>query len=118
MTTSSVSTAFLWLGCVILTATVMACRPAETRVAEAGDDASYVLGIEGMSCAHNCAPKVKSSLEGIEGVRSVEVSFEEKRALVTMEPGKELTQEACDKSFGNSGYFVSSFARSPPADAH
>lgn len=90
---------------------VYACHGQATPAAEAGEGAHYVLGIEGMSCAHNCAPKVKSSLEGIDGVKSVEVSFEEKRATVVMEPGKELSQEACDKSFGNSGYFVSSFSR-------
>jgi copper chaperone CopZ len=86
------------------------CRP-ETSTAEAADGARYVLGIEGMSCAVSCAPQVKASLEGIDGVKSVEVSFEEKRAVVQMAAGHELTQAVCDKSFGNKGYFVSSFAR-------
>jgi copper chaperone CopZ len=86
------------------------CRP-ETSTAEAADGARYVLGIEGMSCAVSCAPQVKASLEGIDGVKSVEVSFEEKRAVVQMAAGHELTQAVCDKSFENKGYFVSSFAR-------
>ncbi len=90
--------------------TALACRP-EASTAEAADGARYVLGIEGMSCAVSCAPQVKSSLEGIDGVKSAEVSFEEKRAIVQMAAGQELTQAACDKSFGNKGYFVSSFAR-------
>jgi copper chaperone CopZ len=86
------------------------CRPA-TSTAEAANGARYVLGIEGMSCAVSCAPQVKASLEGIDGVKSVEVSFEEKRAVVQMAAGHELTQAVCNKSFGNKGYFVSSFAR-------
>jgi copper chaperone CopZ len=90
--------------------TGLACRP-EARTAEAAAGARYVLGIEGMSCAVSCAPQVKASLEGIDGVKSAEISFEEKRAVVQMAAGQELTQAACDKSFGNKGYFVSSFAR-------
>lgn len=70
----------------------------------------YVLGVEGMSCAINCAPKVKEALESIDGVQSADVSFEDKRAVVKMAPGQSLSQGACDKSFGNSGYFVTSFA--------
>jgi copper chaperone CopZ len=98
------------------------CR-STARVAEAGEGATYVVGVEGMSCAHNCAPKVKEALENIEGVKSAEVSFEEKRAIVKMTAGRDLTREACDESFGNQGYFVTSLALAdaagvaPPAPA-
>ena len=104
---------------VALGATV-SCR-STGGVAEAGDGATYVVGVEGMSCAHNCAPKVKASLESIDGVKSADVSFEDKRAIVKMAAGHELTRESCDKSFGNAGYFVSSLAladatgNAPPA---
>jgi copper chaperone CopZ len=107
---------------VALCATV-SCR-STGAVAEAGNGATYVVGVEGMSCAHNCAPKVKESLESIDGVKSAEVSFAEKRAVVKMAAGRELTREACDKSFGNQGYFVSSLAladaagNAPVADGH
>lgn len=74
----------------------------------------YVLGVEGMTCPVGCAPKVKEALESVDGVESVEVDFEKRQAVVSMKPGKELSQEACDKAFGNSGYFVSSFT---PPDA-
>jgi copper chaperone CopZ len=101
---------------LLLITALASCQTAATSTAEAGDGARYTLGIEGMSCATNCAPKVKSSLESIDGVESVEVSFENKQAIVTMAPGRELTQEACDKSFGNAGYYVSSIApAAPPA---
>lgn len=92
------------------------CRSA-ADVAEARDGATYVVGVEGMSCAHNCAPKVKAALESIDGVKSAEVSYEEKRAIVKMAAGHDLTREACDKSFGNQGYFVSSLAPAAPVDA-
>ena len=94
----------------------LGCRAAP-GTAQAADGARYVLGIEGMSCAVSCAPQVKASLETIEGVKSVEVSFEDKRAVVQMAEGHELTQAACDKSFDNKGYFVSSFAREDAAPA-
>lgn len=99
---SLVSIALLALGATV------SCRSAG-GVAEAGDGPTYVVGVEGMSCAHSCAPKVKESLASIDGVKSVNVSFEEKRATVKMAAGRELTRDACDKSFGNQGYFVSSF---------
>jgi len=106
-----------------------ACRSSGT-LAEAGDGATYVVGVEGMSCEHSCAPKVKEALESIDGVKSADVSFEEKRAVVKMAAGRDLTREACDNSFGNQGYFVSSFEvasardetapadEATPADAH
>ena len=40
------------------------------------------LDIEGMMCAH-CQAHVKQALEGVEGVREVTVSLEEKKAVVT-----------------------------------
>lgn len=42
------------------------------------------LKVEGMMCAH-CQAHVKKALEGVEGVTQVEVSLEEKTAVVTME---------------------------------
>lgn len=91
----------------IVLVTSVSCRSTQSS-AEADDRTTYVVGVEGMSCEQNCAPKVKSALESIAGVKSVEVSFEEKRAIVKMAAGHALTREACDESFGNQGYFVSS----------
>ena len=108
------STVLVVLASVAVSSFGLGCRP-EASTAETSTGARYVLGIEGMSCAVSCAPQVEASLESIEGVKSVEVSFEEKRAVVQMEAGYELMQSACDKSFGNKGYFVSSFAREDAA---
>jgi len=93
----------------------LACHAVDAA-AETADGSRYVLAIEGMSCAESCPPQVKSSLESIEGVKSVEVSYEDKRAIVQMSPGHELTKEICDKSFRNKGYFVSSLTREGAAN--
>ena len=105
------SSAFL-SGFVALAVLAGACSnaPSTTEAAETLDGATYVLSVEGMSCAVDCAPSVKKSLESIEGVKRVEVSFEEKRAVVVMAEGHSLTTEEADKSFGNDGYFVSEIA--------
>lgn len=119
ITRALVRSMVLALVVVALGATV-SCR-STTGVAEAGDGATYVVGVEGMSCAHNCAPQVKEALESIDGVKSAEVSFEEKRAIVKMAAGHDLSREACEKSFGNQGYFVSSLAladAAPAAEGH
>lgn len=81
--------------------------PSAARDAD-GTGKTYRLAVEGMMCPTNCAPKVKESLETLPGVRSVEVDFENKQAVVQTDQAIELTTEACDKSFGNSGYFISS----------
>ncbi len=88
------------------------CAPVEAEV-EAGQGAptahakTYKLGVEGMSCATNCAPKVKEALESINGVSVVTVDFDTKTAFVTVKDGKTLTTGECDAAFGNEGYFVS-----------
>jgi copper chaperone CopZ len=98
----------LVLSALIALGAANACR-SSGPLAEAGDGATYVVGVEGMSCELSCAPKVKEALESIDGVKSADVSFEDKRAVVKMAAGHDLTREACDKSFDNQGYFVSSF---------
>ena len=65
-----------------------------------------MLAVEGMTCATGCAPKVQEALGTIEGVRSVEVDFENKKAVVRTEAGRSITQKDCDAALGNSGYFV------------
>ncbi len=91
-----------------------AARGGGASVASAAHERVYVLGIEGMMCPTSCAPAVQESLESIEGVRSVEVDFEHKRAVVRTDPDVELTTEQCDRSFKNQGYFVSSLEATAP----
>lgn len=45
------------------------------------------FNIEGMSCTQ-CAGHVARALEGVAGVQSAQVSLEEKRAIVTFDPGQ------------------------------
>ena len=97
-------------------ATVALVWTAASTPALAGDGTrQYVLGIEGMACPISCAPAVQKSLEGVDGVDSVEVKFEEQQAVVNMAPGKSLTRETCDGAFGNSGYSITSFAEADGA---
>jgi copper chaperone CopZ len=74
----------------------------------------YVLGIEGMSCPENCAPKVRESIQSIDGVREVEVNYADKRAVVHTDANVELTVAQVDQSFKNQGYFVSSLEKVEP----
>ncbi len=51
-----------------------------------------VLKIQGMVC-ESCPPKIKKALEGLEGVKKVEVSLEKAEAYVESEPGKVTTEQ-------------------------
>lgn len=53
------------------------------------------LIIEGMSCGH-CTARVQKALEAVEGVTGVEMSLEEKSAVVSMdgEVADDLLREA------------------------
>ena len=93
-----------------LLATLVLMGMGRGRFANAESATAYIVGVEGMSWPHSCAPRVKESLQGIDGVESVAVDFDAKQATIRMAPGKALSREACDQAFGNSGYFVSSFA--------
>ena len=48
---------------------------------------TVTLAVEGMTCA-SCPYIVKQVLAGVSGVRAVDVSFEEKKAVVTFDDGK------------------------------
>ncbi len=43
------------------------------------------FNIEGMSCAHSCAPTIQEKLVSVEGVKEAKVSFEKKEAEVTFD---------------------------------
>jgi len=78
---------------------------------------AYVVGVEGMVCPSGCTESVREALETVDGVEKVEVNFDDKNATVDMAPGKTLSADSCEKAFGNSGYFVSSFDEKKSADA-
>lgn len=45
------------------------------------------IKVEGMSCGH-CVMRVKKAIEGIQGVKKVDVSLENKQAVVEFDEGK------------------------------
>ncbi len=75
----------------------------------------YAVAIEGMSCSAACPPAVEGALGKIEGVSSVKVDFETKKATLLLEAGKELDLKSCNKALGNSGYFATRLEKLAPA---
>ena len=61
------------------------------------------MKIEGMMCPH-CEARVKSTLEGIEGVISAEVSHKTGEATVTVNDG--VKRETLDAAVTAQGYNV------------
>ena len=57
--------------------------------------------VDGMMCMH-CVAHVKKALEGIEGVKSVEVSLENKNAVVSSD--KEIANSVLEKAIVDAGY--------------
>ena len=61
------------------------------------------LNIEGMMCPH-CSGRVKTILEGIDGVVSADVSHERKNAIITLE--KDVPNEILISAIEKEGYKV------------
>ena len=65
-------------------------------------EASVTLAVDGMTCVA-CPYIVKQALAGVSGVRTVAVSFPEKKAVVTYDDGKTnvavLTAATADVGF-------------------
>ena len=61
-----------------------------------------VFAIENMTC-ELCPVTVKKAMEGVQGVKSVEVDFEAKTAAVTFDPSA-TTIEAIAAASTNAGY--------------
>ncbi len=61
------------------------------------------LSIEGMMCPH-CSGRVKTVLEGIDGVESADVSHERKNAIITLE--KDVAKEILVLAIEKEGYKV------------
>lgn len=61
-----------------------------------------IIGIEGMSCMH-CVGKVNKGLKEMDGVFTVEVDLEGKKAVVRHDPDK-VEAEAIKKKIADLGY--------------
>lgn len=62
------------------------------------------IGIEGMACMH-CVASVEKALAAVEGVKSVQVSLEAKKAAVE---GNNLSDEALSDAVTDIGFEVTS----------
>jgi mercuric ion binding protein len=69
----------------------------------ASSEQQVVLAIEGMTC-EICAVAVKKSLKEVTGVRSVKVSFEEKKAWLTADTA--VTDEMLVRAVGKAGPYT------------
>lgn len=61
------------------------------------------IKIEGMSCM-GCVKSVKSALEAISGVKSVEVSLENSNAIVELDSGVDI--KTLEKAVDDAGFEV------------
>ena len=61
------------------------------------------ISIEGMMCQH-CVSHVRTALSGVAGVQAVDVSLENKNAVVTADPS--VTDEALAKAVTDADYQV------------
>ena len=59
------------------------------------------INVEGMMCQH-CVAHVKKALEGIEGVESVEVSLDDKNAVVKL--AADVADDALVAAIVDAGY--------------
>lgn len=59
--------------------------------------------VEGMSCGH-CTARVQKALEAVEGVASVEMSLEEKSAVITLD--REVPDEVLKDAVVKADYEV------------
>lgn len=66
------------------------------------DEKKVVIPIEGMSCM-SCVANVRKTLSGIDGVKDVKVSLQDKNAIVTYDP-KKVTTEQLKNSINKLGY--------------
>uniref|UniRef100_H3HCV6 HMA domain-containing protein n=1 Tax=Phytophthora ramorum TaxID=164328 RepID=H3HCV6_PHYRM len=66
---------------------------------ESGHDASLTLQllVEGMMCQKNCGATVENALRGVDGVAAAVVSFEQRKATVTLlHPGSATLEQLVD----------------------
>ena len=68
-----------------------------------GNKITKTIFIEGMSCGH-CSKRVEEALKSVNGVKSVFVSLQEKKAEVTLK--NDVTDEVLKTAVENAGYEV------------
>lgn len=96
----------LLLSALVLAATVAGCSSSSTGTSKTQPAAPQLqtirIPVEGMSCV-SCAASVKRALKGIEGVQQVEVSLENREAVVRFSPEK-VTTDRLESAINGLGY--------------
>lgn len=90
---------------LLLSIFIIACGTAEPR------KSTMEIQIEGMTCSHSCAPYIKKNLLKQNGVLSAEVTFENKKAVVSIDENIIEPEEVVEtiQSIANGIYKVKSF---------
>ncbi len=96
----AVAAAFV-LGVVSVVSTVPSSAFSQTAASEAAVQTA-IFNVDNMTCAL-CGIIVKTALQGVEGVRSVEIDFGAKTATVVFDPSV-TTTEAIATASTNAGY--------------
>ncbi len=76
--------------------------PTQVAATQASAEETAIFAVENMTCGL-CPVTVKKAMEGVEGVRSVEVDFAAKKATVVFDPAL-TTVEAIAAASANAGY--------------
>ncbi|GAB6061882.1 metal-binding (seleno)protein [Deferrisoma palaeochoriense] len=79
---------------------------ASPRPAGCAENRTAILRVEGMTCAA-CTFAVKAALQKVEGVQAAEVSFREKKAVVTYDPAR-TSQEILIEAVESTGFRATS----------
>jgi copper chaperone CopZ len=69
------------------TATLVACESSEQAHSRVEEANTVSLAITGLPCGVGCPPRVRSALESVDGVESVEVDYSRKTATVHCSSG-------------------------------
>ena len=96
-------------GLAVATADAVAacCAPPQTFTQQIAnpaqaDSKTVKLEIEGMTCG-SCAASITTAVKKIDGVRTVEISFEQKGGTVEFDPAK-ANEQAIVEAVNNAGF--------------
>ncbi len=69
-----------------------------------------IVQVDGMSCPF-CAYGLEKKLSKLEGVERIEISLEQGKAVLTLEEGASVTDEALEKAVGDAGFTLRKIER-------
>lgn len=91
---------FFILAAALLTAGI---AHAGTALQDKKAESTVTLSVNGMTC-ESCVQTVTKALKGVDGVKDVKVSLQEKKATVTLVGGAKTTEEQLAKAVQKAGY--------------